>query len=49
VPVKYLYPSRTPTLWTLNMVLATVWLASYAVITATLPDPAVLAVTVSLA
>ena len=49
VPMKYLYPSRTPTLWTLNMVLAVVWLASYAVITATLPEPALLAVVISLA
>ena len=38
VPVKYVYPSRTEMLWTLNMVLAGVWLAVYAVITALLPD-----------
>ena len=38
VPVKYVYPSRTEMLWTLNMVLAGIWLAVYAVITAFLPD-----------
>ena len=38
VPVKYVYPSRTEMLWTLNMVLAGVWLAVYAVITALLPE-----------
>ena len=47
-PVKYVYPSRTPTLWALNMALAVVWLASYAVITATLPDPTLVAVRSSL-
>lgn len=39
VPIKYVYPSRTATLWTLNMTLATVWLGAFAVITAQLPDP----------
>ncbi|WP_460796081.1 CDP-alcohol phosphatidyltransferase family protein [Nocardioides pacificus] len=39
VPVKYLYPSRTEHLWTLNMTLAVVWLALFGVIVAQLPDP----------
>ena len=39
VPIKYVYPSRTATLWTLNMTLATLWLGAFAVITAQLPDP----------
>jgi phosphatidylcholine synthase len=43
VPIKYLYPSRTEKLWYSNMTLATLWLALWAAITATLPDaPAVL-------
>ena len=48
VPVKYIYPSRTNTLWHLNMTLATLWLAAFAVITAQLPDPDPLLVAVSL-
>jgi len=45
VPVKYLYPSRTETLWYLNMSLATLWLVLFGVITASLPDaPLVLVV-----
>ncbi len=39
VPVKYVYPSRTATLWTLNMTLATLWLVAFAAITFQLPDP----------
>ena len=38
VPVKYVYPSRTETLWYLNMTLATLWLVLFGVIVATLPD-----------
>ena len=38
VPIKYLYPSRTEKLWYSNMTLATLWLALWAAITATLPD-----------
>jgi phosphatidylcholine synthase len=49
VPVKYVYPSRTAHLWTLNMVLATLWLALFAVIVALLPDPPLLLVGLSLA
>jgi phosphatidylcholine synthase len=48
VPVKYVYPSRTEMLWTLNMVLSGLWLAAYAVITALLPDPPPALVLVSL-
>jgi phosphatidylcholine synthase len=48
VPVKYVYPSRTATLWTLNMTLATLWLGAFAAITAQLPDPNPLLVAVSL-
>jgi phosphatidylcholine synthase len=39
VPIKYLYPSRTATLFRLNMTLSALWLAAYAVITAQLFDP----------
>ena len=49
VPVKYVYPSRTEILWTLNMVLAGAWLAVYAVITALLPDAPLVLVWGSLA
>ena len=49
VPVKYVYPSRTATLWHLNMALAVAWLAAYAVITALLPDPPGALVALSLA
>ena len=38
VPVKYVYPSRTETLWYSNMTFATLWLGVYAVMTALLPD-----------
>jgi phosphatidylcholine synthase len=49
VPVKYVYPSRTATLWHLNMACAVAWLAAYAVITALLPDPPAWLVALSLA
>lgn len=48
VPVKYVYPSRTVRWWTANMVLATLWLLLYAVITWQLPSPSALLVWVSL-
>ena len=38
VPVKYVYPSRTETLWYTNMVLATLFLVLFGAITAQLPD-----------
>jgi len=40
IPIKYVYPSRTATLWELNMTLVTLWLVALAAITAQLPDPA---------
>ncbi|MBD8870356.1 CDP-alcohol phosphatidyltransferase family protein [Nocardioides donggukensis] len=49
VPVKYVYPSRTATLWGLNMTFACVWLVMFAVITALMPDPPLALVAVSLA
>lgn len=48
VPVKYVYPSRTVTLWRVNMTLASAWLALFAAITWQLPDPATALVWVSL-
>jgi len=48
VPVKYLYPSRTEKLWYANMALSGVWLALFAVITATMPDPPLALVVLSL-
>ncbi len=48
VPVKYLYPSRTVTLWGLNMTLSVLWLGAFAAITAQLPDPAPWLVVLSL-
>lgn len=48
VPVKYVYPSRTETLWYLNMTLATLWLVLFGVIVATLPDAPLLLVLLSL-
>lgn len=49
VPVKYLYPSRTPTRRVLNIALAGLWLVLYIVILATMPNPAPIAVALSLA
>jgi phosphatidylcholine synthase len=49
VPVKYIYPSRTPRARTLNLALAGLWLALYAVILATMPDPPAVVVWLSLA
>ena len=48
VPIKYLYPSRTEKLWYVNMTLATLWLALWAAITASLPDAPVALVALSL-
>lgn len=48
VPVKYVYPSRTRTWWTANMLLATTWLVLWGVITWQLPDPSMLLVALSL-
>jgi phosphatidylcholine synthase len=49
VPIKYVYPSRTPLLLGLNMALATVWLVSVAVLVLQYPDPHPVAVALSLA
>lgn len=49
VPVKYIYPSRTPVFRTLNLVLAGLWLVLYAVILLGMPHPSRLAVGLSLA
>ena len=49
VPVKYLYPSRTPRFRALNLALAGLWLALYAVILVGLPDPNPVALGLSLA
>jgi phosphatidylcholine synthase len=49
VPVRYVYPSRTEAFQKLTLALTAVWLATYAVLTAQLPDPDPLVVAVSLA
>lgn len=49
VPIRYLYPSRTERWWWPTMTLAVVWLALYAVLTATLPAPPFALVLLSLA
>ena len=38
VPIKYVYPSRTETLWYTNMALATAFLVLFGAITSQLPD-----------
>ena len=49
VPIGYVYPSRTETMWRLTLVLTTVWLVSYAVLLAQLPSPSPVWLTISLA
>ena len=49
VPVRYVYPSRTALLRTLNLALAAVWLVTYAVLLAQYPDPNPVVVALSLA
>jgi phosphatidylcholine synthase len=49
VPIKYLYPSRTPRLRVLNLSLAGLWLVLYAVVLAGMPDPNAVALGLSLA
>jgi phosphatidylcholine synthase len=49
VPVKYVYPSRTKLLRSLNLGLAAVWLISSAVLLVQYPDPHPLVVVLSLA
>lgn len=49
VPVKYVYPSRTRLLRSLNLALAATWLVSYAVLLVQYPDPHPVVVVLSLA
>jgi len=49
VPVRYIYPSRTPSFRILNLSLAGLWLVLYAVILAAMPHPAPVALALSLA
>jgi phosphatidylcholine synthase len=49
VPIKYVYPSRTRTLWRTNMAATAAWFVAYAVIVAQFPDPHPIAVALSLA
>ncbi len=48
IPVGYVYPSRTDTLWVLTWVLTTLWLVSYAVLISQLPDPDTIWLAISL-
>src|SRR6478735_1403157 len=49
VPVKYVYPSRTETLWYTNMALSTAFLVLFGAITAALPDVPLVLTALSLA
>ena len=49
VPIKYVYPSRTETLWYTNMALATAFLVLFGAITSQLPDVPVVLTGLSLA
>ena len=49
VPIGYVYPSRTESLQKLTLVLTTVWLASYAVLVAQVPDPSNVWLAISIA
>jgi phosphatidylcholine synthase len=49
VPVKYVYPSRTKLLRSLNLALAATWLITYGVLLASYPDPHPVVVALSLA
>ena len=48
VPVRYVYPSQTTTLWHTNMAATAGWFVAYAVIVAQLPDPSPVVVALSL-
>ena len=48
VPIRYLYPSRTKAFRQLNLLLTTVWLATYALLLVQMPDPSAVVVAVSL-
>ena len=49
VPVRYLYPSRTPVLQGFSLALTAVWLVTYAVLLVQVPDPHPAVVVLSLA
>lgn len=49
VPIKYVYPSRTETLWYANMAGVSAWFVVYAAMVALLPDVPVWLTTASLA
>ncbi len=49
VPIGYVYPSRTDTLQRLTLALTTLWLASYAVLLAQVPDPSPIWLAISMA
>ena len=49
VPIRYLYPSRTPVLRRANLLLTTGWLACYAAVLGQMPDPHPAVVVTSLA
>lgn len=49
VPVKYVYPSRTKAFRSMNLLTTAIWLASYAVLLAQMPNPSAIVVAISLA
>jgi phosphatidylcholine synthase len=49
IPVKYLYPSRTRVFRSLNLLTTAIWVASYAVLLAQMPNPNTIVVVISLA
>ncbi len=49
IPVGYVYPSRTDTMWHLTWALTTLWLVSYAVLISQIPDPNAIWLAISLA
>lgn len=49
VPVKYVYPSRTKVFRSTNLLTTAIWLTSYAVLLAQMPDPSAIVVAISLA
>ena len=48
VPIKYIYPSRTTVFRKLNLTLAGLWVVLYAVILLRLPEPGLIAISLSL-
>nr|WP_238356328.1 CDP-alcohol phosphatidyltransferase family protein [Kribbella italica] len=49
VPVKYVYPSRTKVFRSMNLLTTAIWLGSYAVLLAQMPDPNPAVVALSMA